>query len=62
MLGEVAHIVAQKLDGPRGGQPPPSGFVDGQANLLLLCQEFEDDDALMVDVRDNSDEAHGDEM
>ena len=39
VLGEIAHIVAQKPDGPRGNQPPPGGSIDGQANLLLLCQE-----------------------
>ena len=39
VLGEIAHIVAQKPDGPRGDQPPPGGSIDGQANLLLLCQE-----------------------
>lgn len=37
LLGEVAHIVAQSRDGPRGAQLPPGGNVDGPANLLLLC-------------------------
>lgn len=37
MLGEEAHIVAQKFDGPRGAESPPGGYIDGVANLLLLC-------------------------
>lgn len=39
LVGEVAHIVAQKPDGPRGDQIPPGGTRDGQQNLILLCQE-----------------------
>ena len=39
LVGEVAHIVAQKPDGPRGDQTAPGGSRDGQANLILLCQE-----------------------
>ena len=35
----MAHIVAQKSHGPRGDQTPPGGTRDGQANLILLCQE-----------------------
>lgn len=37
LLGELAHIVGQSQDGPRGGKEPPGGDVDGEANLLLLC-------------------------
>ena len=37
LLGELAHIVAQSKDGPRGDKQPPGGFVDGEQNLLLLC-------------------------
>lgn len=37
ILGELAHIVAQQPDGPRGGLPPPGGEIDGEGNLVLLC-------------------------
>lgn len=37
LLGEIAHIVAQQSEGPRGGKHPPGGDVDGEQNLLLLC-------------------------
>lgn len=39
LVGEVAHIVAQTSNGPRGDQEPPGGARDGQANLILLCRE-----------------------
>lgn len=39
LIGEVAHIVAQNIGGPRGDQEPPGGSHDGQANLILLCRE-----------------------
>lgn len=39
LVGEVAHIVAQNGNGPRGDQEPPGGHLDGQANLILLCRE-----------------------
>ena len=38
-LGEVAHIVAQNAKGPRGTHPTLGSSVDGQGNLILLCQE-----------------------
>lgn len=37
VIGEEAHIVAQKLDGPRGDGAPPGGDIDGVANLVLVC-------------------------
>ena len=37
ILGEEAHIVAQKLDGPRGDTDAPDGDIDGVVNLLLVC-------------------------
>ena len=37
VLGEEAHIVAQKPDGPRGDGEPFGGDIDGVANLILLC-------------------------
>lgn len=37
LLGELAHIVAQRPDGPRGDQAPPGGDIDGAPNLVLLC-------------------------
>jgi hypothetical protein len=37
MLGEVAHIVADKGDGPRGASPLPPDERDHESNLLLLC-------------------------
>ena len=39
ILGEIAHIVAQKADGPRGQEKPPGGNVDGEGNLLLVCRD-----------------------
>lgn len=39
ILGEIAHIVAQKRNGPRGEDAPPGGDIDGYGNLLLLCEE-----------------------
>ena len=36
-LGEIAHIVAQSADGPRGDRSPPGGQMDGYDNLILLC-------------------------
>ncbi len=38
-LSEVAHIVAQSLDGPRGTYPLPLDERDGLDNLILLCEE-----------------------
>jgi hypothetical protein len=37
VVGDECHIVAQRLDGARGGQLPPEE-VDGYANLILLCK------------------------
>lgn len=37
VLGDIAHLVAQSADGPRGGLKPPGGDIDGAANLLVLC-------------------------
>ncbi len=39
ILSEVAHIVAQKLDGPRGDYPLPLDKRDAYDNLILLCEE-----------------------
>lgn len=39
ILGRMAHIVAQKKNGPRGTYPPPGGDIDGYENLILLCEE-----------------------
>lgn len=38
-LSEVAHIVAQKPDGPRGDYPLPLDQRDAYDNLILLCEE-----------------------
>lgn len=37
VLGEMAHIVAQSTDGPRGDPNLPADQVDGYDNLILLC-------------------------
>lgn len=37
VVGEIAHIVAQRPDGPRGGESAPDGDVDVASNLILLC-------------------------
>lgn len=39
VVGEIAHIVAQSPGGPRAQYPPPGGFIDAEANLILLCEE-----------------------
>ena len=39
VLGEIAHIVAQKKDGPRGKSPYPRDKIDSYDNLLLLCEK-----------------------
>lgn len=36
---EIAHIVAQSLDGPRGKYPLPIEERDNESNLILLCEE-----------------------
>jgi hypothetical protein len=36
-FGEMAHIVGQSLDGPRGSDPLPEAERDTDANLMLLC-------------------------
>lgn len=36
---EVAHIVAQREDGPRGKYPLPMEERDKESNLILLCEE-----------------------
>lgn len=37
VIGEMAHIVAQSPDGPRGQYPVQGGDRDGVENLILLC-------------------------
>ena len=37
VLGEVAHIVAHKPDGPRGNLSFPRARVDEYENLIYLC-------------------------
>ena len=39
VLGEIAHIVSQSPDGPRGRETVPGGELDQLPNLLLLCQD-----------------------
>ncbi len=36
-LGEICHIVARTLDGPRGGEPLLPERRDDYSNLVLLC-------------------------
>lgn len=38
-LSEVAHIVGQSIDGPRGDYPMPLDERDRYENLVLLCEE-----------------------
>jgi len=38
-LSEVAHIVGQSVDGPRGNHPLPLDERDRYENLVLLCEE-----------------------
>lgn len=39
LLGEMAHIVAETLDGPRGQSPLPLEQRNRYDNLILLCTE-----------------------
>jgi len=39
VLSEVAHIVGQSVDGPRGNYPLEIKKRDGYDNLILLCEE-----------------------
>jgi len=39
LVGEIAHIVAQSDEGPRGGEDPPGGDTDAAPNLILLCTD-----------------------
>jgi hypothetical protein len=42
VISEIAHIVAQKPDGPRGEHPLPLDQRDRYDNLVLLCEEHHD--------------------
>ncbi|MBJ7486666.1 hypothetical protein [Brevundimonas sp.] len=37
-LGDDAHIRAYSDDGPRGGENPVTGELNGRANIILLCK------------------------
>lgn len=37
ITGEIAHIVSEKPEGPRGGHALPLGEHDKYANLIFLC-------------------------
>ncbi|MEY9864166.1 hypothetical protein ABH935_009820 [Catenulispora sp. GAS73] len=37
VVGEEAHIVADKIDGPRGSPPLPKPELDSYGNKILLC-------------------------
>jgi hypothetical protein len=39
LVGELAHIVAQRQGGPRADAQVPGGNIDGYGNLILLCHE-----------------------
>ncbi len=39
VLGEIAHIVAERRDGPRGLSAIEEGDRNRHSNLMLLCQE-----------------------
>ena len=36
-VGEMAHIVGKKMDGPRGNEDLPIEERDKYSNLILLC-------------------------
>lgn len=48
-LGQIAHIVARKVSGPRGGEPLPLELRDEYDNLILLCPNHH----LLVDSNAN---------
>src|SRR5690242_7868032 len=37
IIGEIAHIISERPDGPRGRHPLPPGEHDKYANLIFLC-------------------------
>lgn len=39
VVGQEAHIVSRKPDGPRAKHAPPGGEINGYQNLILLCSE-----------------------
>lgn len=39
LVGEMAHIVAQRQGGPRRESVVPGGNINGYENLILLCHE-----------------------
>lgn len=39
LIGEIAHIVSSKPNGPRGGEAPQGGEIDAYENTILLCPE-----------------------
>jgi len=39
VLGEIAHIVAESPDGPRGASPLPAAERNRYENLILLCNQ-----------------------
>lgn len=50
IVGEIAHIVGQSKDGPRGHMQIPGGNIDGYENLILLCHEHHE----LVDQQPNT--------
>jgi len=38
VVGEEAHVVSARPDGPRGTDPPPPGGLHGHENRILLCR------------------------
>jgi hypothetical protein len=39
LIGEIAHIVSSKPNGPRSGDVPQGGEIDAYENTVLLCRE-----------------------
>jgi hypothetical protein len=51
MIGEIAHIVDQSVQGgPRAGEAVPGGDRDAEANLILLCVEHH----TLIDLQPNT--------
>lgn len=53
LLGEVAHIVAEQPDGPRGSSPLSAEQRNEESNLLLLCFDHHkviDDDPITYTI------------
>ena len=65
LVGEVAHIVSERLDGPRGVSPLSIDERNSEKNLILLCLKHhktidDDPDGFTVERLHQIKNEHGD--